>query len=68
MNVPDLLSKLVLLVVELGPGDSLLVRLLLPLRLDYNGLPAGHGQLHVADHLLLLFQQLAVLNLGTWLN
>lgn len=63
--VPNFLSQLILLEMEICSGDDLLVYFTLPFSLDYNGLSAAHSQLHVLDHLLLLFQQLPVLDLGT---
>lgn len=56
VNLPDFLPQLALLEVEVGLGDYLLVYLALPFSLDDDGLPAGHSQLHVSDHLLLLLQ------------
>lgn len=56
VHLPDFLLQLALLVVELCLGDYFLVYLALPFSLDDDGLPAGHSQLHVTDHLLLLLQ------------
>lgn len=63
MKVPDLSPKLCLLVVEVCPGERLLVHLALALGPGRDGLPAGDGRLHVSDHPLLLLQQLPVLDL-----
>lgn len=65
VKVPDLPSQLCLLVVEVRPGEQLPVPLALSLSLGGDGLPAGDGQLHVADHPLLSLQQLPVLDLRT---
>lgn len=64
VNVPDLPSQLGLLAVEVCAGEQLLVHLALPLGPSGDGLSACDSQLHVLDHLLLLLQQLAVLDLG----
>lgn len=65
VRVPNFLSQLILLVVEVCSGNGLLVCFTLPFSLDYNGLPAAYSQLHVLDHLFLLLQQLPMLDLGT---
>lgn len=64
VNVPDLPSELSLLVVEVCPGEQLLVHLALPLSPGGDGISSGDGQLHVPNHLLLLLQELPVLDLG----
>ena len=64
VNVPDLPSELSLLVVEVCPGEQLLVHLALPLSPGGDGISSGDGQLHVPDHLLLLLQELPMLDLG----